>query len=118
MSSAPAIWHKTIVDILRGIDDAIVFYDDILIWGKYQAEHDAWLRQVIRHFEESGLRHHQEKCLISQPTVSCIGYTASGDGLRPSKDKVEAPAHFGQLRHIIVRLNGKLLPLYLLFIIS
>ena len=91
VSSAPAIWQKTIEDILRGIDGAIVFYDDILIWDKDQAEHDARLRQVLRRFVESGLRLRREKCLISQPTVSYIGYTISGDGLRPSKlkDKVE-----------------------------
>ena len=118
VSSAPAIWQQTIEDILRGIDGVVVFYDDILIWGANQEEHDSRLRTVLRRFEEAGLRLRREKCLLSQPQVSYIGYTVCEDGLRPSQDKVEAvqnapkPQDVSTLRSFLGLVNffGRFIP--------
>lgn len=89
VSSAPAIWQKTLESILEDIEGVIIFYDDVLVWGKTQAEHDARLRAVLKRFEEACLRLRREKCLISQPQVQYIGYEVCEEGLKPSADQIE-----------------------------
>ena len=55
VSSAPPIWQKTIEQILAGIDGVIVYFDDILITGTNQAEHDTRrLRQVLDSLKRQG----------------------------------------------------------------
>ena len=39
--SAPAIWQKTIEQILQCINKVIIFYDDILVFGSTHGEHNA-----------------------------------------------------------------------------
>ena len=41
-------------------------------------------------FSDVGLRLQREKCLISQTEVSYVGYTVSGEGLKPNPDKLDA----------------------------
>lgn len=49
-----------------GIPGVIAFfYNDILVSGSTQAEHDE-LGEVLKRFRESGLRLSREKCLLSQ----------------------------------------------------
>jgi len=84
VSSAPAIWQRTIEQILQGIPGVVVYFDDILITGCNRQEHDERLRTVLRRFQEAGLRLRQEKCSIAEPEVSYLGFTVSTQGLQPS----------------------------------
>ena len=46
--TAPSIFQKTIDMILSGIPGVCCFFDDILIVGSTDAEHDARVRQVLQ----------------------------------------------------------------------
>ena len=118
VSSAPSIFQKTIEQLLQGIPGVVIYFDDILICGKDQQEHDDRLCSVLRCFEEAGLRLSREKCAISQREVSYLGFTISKQGLQPSTDKVSAvmnaprPSDVPTLRSFLGLVNffGRFIP--------
>ena len=56
VASAPAIFQKTMDELLRGIPGVAVFLDDILVSGSSHAEHEARLCEVLIGLERVGLK--------------------------------------------------------------
>ena len=64
IASAPAIFQKTMDELLRGIPGVAVFLDDILVSGANPAEHELRLCEVLSRLEQHGLKLHSTKCAI------------------------------------------------------
>ena len=90
VSSAPAIWQKTMDQILQGVEGVGCFYNDIIISGDSTEQHDQRLRTVLSRFSEHGIRLRKNKCKIRVDQVQYLGFTVSGAGLKTNNDKVEA----------------------------
>ena len=90
VSSAPAIWQRVIEQIVAGIPGVICYFDDLLISGANQAEHDERLREVLRRFEKYGVGVGEEKCEFLKEEVKYLGYLVSNEGIQPDTEKVEA----------------------------
>ena len=90
VSSAPAIWQRTIEQVLTGINGIVCYFDDVLVCGKTRAEHDARLRQVLSRFDKFDLRLSKDKCDMYKPRVNYLGYVVSNEGLHPDPNKVVA----------------------------
>ena len=97
VASAPAIWQKTMDEILQGIPGVVCFYDDVLVSGANQKEHDARLRKVLIRLAKYGVwlakygvRLRREKCKMSVNQVRYLGFTISGSGLQTNDDKIKA----------------------------
>ena len=56
VSSAPAIFQRTMESLLQGMDQVVVYIDDILIAGRTQAEHLKKLDEVMQRLKEAGTR--------------------------------------------------------------
>ena len=82
MKSAPEVMHKAISKMFDSIEGVECYIDDILVWGRDQAERDERLRKVIQKCEEEKLTLNKDKCKISLPTVKFIGHELS-KGLAP-----------------------------------
>ena len=118
ISSAPAIFQRTIENILQNLPQTCVYLDDILITGKTEKEHLQNLENVLTCLENSGLRLKQQKCSFMLPSVDYLGHTISSEGLQPTKEKIRAitdaptPTNVAQLRSFLGLVNyyGKFLP--------
>ncbi|GFS03078.1 hypothetical protein ElyMa_006460900 [Elysia marginata] len=62
ITSAPAIWQKTMDKILQGLPGVLCNQDDMIISGKTDQEHHDNLYRVLQRLEEHGLRAYYEKC--------------------------------------------------------
>ena len=62
ISSAPAIFQKTMDTILQGMSHVICYIDDILITGANLQEHLSNLEEVLKRLREHGVRLHKDKC--------------------------------------------------------
>ena len=51
ISSAP----EHLVEILAGLEGAIVHVDDVLVYGKTPEEHDARLHAILKRIESAGV---------------------------------------------------------------
>ena len=68
--------------------------DDIIIWGKTQAEHDQALHKCLTILRNHGLTANSEKCEFSMPEITYFGMKVSAEGVSPTPQKCEAVQHF------------------------
>ena len=64
--------------------------DDVIVYGKSQAEHDSTLRAVFQRFSERGLTLNKDKCKFNQEKLTFFGFVCSSEGISPDPVKVDA----------------------------
>ena len=90
IASSPAIWQRFMEQALGGLTGICVMQDDVLVTGASDDEHLKNLEKVFERFRKYGLRLKAEKCSFMQPMVVYYGLCISKDGVKPTKEKVEA----------------------------
>ena len=90
ISSAPALFQRTMEQILQGIPGVVAFMDDIELTGATVEEHLDRLDQVLQRLEEHGLRLQKSKCEFLKDRVEYLGHIIDKDGLLPVLEKVRA----------------------------
>ena len=111
ITAAPAIFQRTMDNILQGLKHVCVYIDDILITGESEEEHLRTLKEVLNRLEKAGVRLKKEKCVFMAPTVVYLGHQISREGLQPTMEKVRAitlaqrPANINQLRAFLGLVN-------------
>ena len=112
VSSAPAIFQRTMDQILSGLDGVACYLDDIILTAPSKREHLTLLENVLAKLERQGIRLKQSKCAYIQDEVEYLGYVVDSRGIRPTQAKtralLEAPrpgvvtelaSHLGLLRY-------------------
>ena len=118
ISSAPAVFQRTMDTILQGIPHVACYIDDILVTGKDDDEHLQSLQKVFQALEVNGLRLQRSKCKFLQPSLEYLGFWIDAQGLHPLASKVEAieqalkPTNPQQLKSFLGLLTyyGKFIP--------
>ena len=118
VTSAPAVFQRTMETLLRGLKGCSVYIDDILVTGPSIEGHLQNLETVLDRLEQAGLRLNREKCLFLKPRIEYLGHVIDEKGLHPTDDKIAAlkdaptPKNVTQLRSFlgIVNYYGKFLP--------
>jgi hypothetical protein len=118
ITSATEIFQREMAKILQGLKGVEIYVDDILIHGATEAEHDSRLNEVLKVLKSAGLKLNESKCKYKQTSIDYFGHTISGNGVRPTKEKVKAlvemqpPSDVGQLRVIMGMINylGRFIP--------
>jgi len=68
----------------------LAYMDVILIYPKTETEHDDRVKEVLRRLRTNGLAVSPEKCVWGVHKVEFLGYVIGENGIKMSKDKVEA----------------------------
>ena len=118
VTSAPAIFQRTMENLLQGLPQVSVYLDDILVAGKTEAEHHQNLKEVLTRLEQAGVRLKRSKCSFMLASVEYLGHQISAQGLQPTGEKVKAikeapaPKDVSQLKSFLGLVNyyGKFLP--------
>ena len=118
ITSAPAIFQRTMETLLRGLKGVSVFIDDILLTGSTQEEHMQTLARVLERLEEANLRLNKDKCYYMKESIEFLGHRIDRHGLHPTEDKIKAlrdapmPKNVPELRSFlgIVNYYSKFLP--------
>ena len=87
-NSASEILENTIQNVLNGISGCQNISDDLIIFGKTQAEHDQTLQKALQVAKEHNLRFGFDKCEFDQQQLEFFGYIISSAGISPSPSKV------------------------------
>lgn len=90
INCAPELFQKIVEQILVGCKNTLIFIDDIVVYGKTEAEHDEALRAVLAALKERNVLLNPSKCEFKKPEIVFLGHKLSKDGVRPTEDKVEA----------------------------
>ncbi|KAK7109817.1 hypothetical protein V1264_013798 [Littorina saxatilis] len=118
ISSAPEIFQRTMETILKGEENTICFFDDVLIYSNSDEEHEQHLESSMKKIVEAGLKLNKEKCSFKQSEIEFLGHVINADGIRPDKKKIDAiinmpdPTNVTELRRILGMMNflGRFLP--------
>lgn len=90
IASAPGIFQREMEKLFFDMQGVLVFFDDILITGSSQSEHDERLKNFLCKLKESGLKLEKSKCELSKDRIVFLGYELSSEGIKVSDNKVEA----------------------------
>ena len=90
VANAPVMFQSAMDTVLRGLKGVICFLDDILISSSTPEEHLKRLELILRRLQNHGLRLRVNKCKFMQQSVEYLGYFIDGNGLHPTKGKVDA----------------------------
>jgi hypothetical protein len=111
ISAAPEIFQKKMTELLQNHDGCEVIMDDILVYGKTEAEHDSRLEKVLSTIEASGLKLNEAKCQIKKKQLTYFGHIVGTDGVLPNPEKIKAimqlkpPSNVSELRTMVGMLN-------------
>uniref|UniRef100_A0A5S6QNL9 RNA-directed DNA polymerase n=1 Tax=Trichuris muris TaxID=70415 RepID=A0A5S6QNL9_TRIMR len=90
LKSAPGIFQRLMISLLKDVDGIVVLLDDILIAGSTVAQHWKRVFTVLQRLKDAGLRLKSEKCIFATKEVFFLGHKISAKGIFPVEDKVRA----------------------------
>lgn len=90
LSSAAEVFQHTIQNVLNGIPNVKNISDDIIVFGKTQAEHDTALQAVLQRLRDNNLTLNEDKCEYNKTTIDFYGYSFSSKGISADPKKVES----------------------------
>ena len=98
LMNSPLSFCRLMALVLQGLlqDDVLVYLDDILVCSHSVEDHSAKLSQIFDRLDKAGLTINPSKCRFYASSLTFLGHTLSGDGIRPNHLKVEVIRRFPQ----------------------
>ena len=118
IASAPEHFQKRMSNILSDLTGVVCQMDDVLVFGRNRAEHDACLLAALQKIENAGATLNKEKCKFSKTSIKFLGHLIDQTGIRADLEKtaairnMRAPTTVPELRHFVGMVNqlGKFTP--------
>ena len=90
INTAPEIYQRKMCELLEGIENVLIYMDDVIIYGRTEEEHNVTLLKVLNKIRKSGLKVNRDKCQFNKTKLEFLGHIISDGGIYPSPDKVSA----------------------------
>ena len=87
---SPASFQRLVEATLKGINNVIVYIDDLLIHSHTHEEHIKVLDVVFSRLAQHGLKVNFKKCEFASKEVSYLGFRLTPEGIKPGTDKLKA----------------------------
>lgn len=102
ITGAPATFQRLMEKAVGDMHllEALVYLDDIIVFGKTLEEHEQRLLKVLDRLEEIGLKVSIDKCQFCQPQVKYVGHVVSANGIATDPDKVAAVKNWKEPTHL------------------
>jgi hypothetical protein len=84
------MYNKIIQQALSGLTGVISIYDDIIVHGKHEEEHNRNLELLLRRIQARGLTLNVDKCHFNMPQMKFMGHILSEHGIGVAESKVTA----------------------------
>ena len=111
LSGAPFTFRRLMIRLLDGLENVVVYGDDIVVFGSNIKEHTEQLRKVLQRISEAGLRVNRSKSQIAKETVTLLGHIVGRGEIRPIPEKlsqlkkIDAPDSKRSLRQFLGRIG-------------
>ncbi|XP_030839510.1 uncharacterized protein LOC763830 [Strongylocentrotus purpuratus] len=94
MRNAPATFQRLMTDVIAGLDNVVVYIDDILVFSDTWSDHLAYLRDLFDRLTKAGLVVNLAKCEFAKATVTYLGHEVGRGHVVPRQAKVQAIVEF------------------------
>ena len=118
ISSAPAIFQRTIDSLLQNLPGVIAYFDDLLVTGNSREDHLQNLEKVMARLESAGVTLKKSKCVFLTTSVEYLRHIIDKKALHPSSEQIRAikeapePKNLTELKSFLGLINyySKFLP--------
>ena len=90
LTQAPAYFQALISKVLKDLDFATGYLDDIIIYSRTEEEHLNHLEQVFAALKAAGLKLKRSKCDFFKSNLSYLGHMISSEGISPMPGKLDS----------------------------
>ncbi len=107
LASAPSAFQRLVELVVKGINNVVVYIDDLIIHSKSLEDHLQTLDAVFTRLASHNLRVNLKKCVFGSNETSYLGFRLSKDGIFPGTDKLKAvrdaepPQNVKQIRQFL-----------------
>lgn len=111
LRNAAQTFQRFMDQVLRGLDFAYAYIDDVLIASSCPEEHKRHLCEVFHRFRQHGISLNAEKCHIGSASLEILGHQIDSNGIRPQSEKIAIvkdyplPTSMRQLRRFLGLIN-------------
>ena len=90
LAQAPAYFQRLINEVLTGLDFAMGYLDDIIIFSKTEEEHLRHLEIIFKRLRGADLKLKLQKCSFFKKHIQYLGHLLSEEGIQPLPEKLES----------------------------
>jgi len=107
LASAPSAFQRLVELVVKGINNVVVYIDDLIIHSKTHEEHLALLDAVFTRLAAHNLRANLKKCVFGSSETSYLGFRLTKEGIFPGTDKLKTvkeakpPENVKQIRQFL-----------------
>ena len=119
LCSSSEYFQKRMTQLVESIEGVLCQTDDILVFGRTQAEHDERLHEVLTRLHEANLTINRSKTEFRKTSIKYVGHIIGPSGISADPERVqgiknlEAPTDVHGVRRLLGMVNqlGKFSPL-------
>ena len=119
LSSSSEYFQKRMTQLVESIEGVLCQTDDILVFGRTEAEHDERLHEVLTRLHEANLTINPSKSEFRKTSIKYVGHIIGPSGISADPERVqgiknlEAPTDVHGVRRLLGMVNqlGKFSPL-------
>ena len=93
LAQAPAYFQLLMNKVLHGLDFAMTYLDDIIIFSKNKLQDLEHLETVFSHLREARLKMKHSKCDFFKKEIHYLGHLISTEGISPLPNKLDCIQH-------------------------
>ena len=93
LAQAPAYFQLLMNKVLKGLQFAMTYLDNIIIFSKNESQHLEHLETVFSCLREAGLKMKQSKCDFFKSEIHYLGHLMFPEGISPLPNKLDCIQH-------------------------
>lgn len=96
LSVAPEVFQKKMVQIFGGLENVDVYFDDLIVSGSTEEEHEIAIKKVMEKAKEFNIKFNKNKIQHKLSSLTFMGVCISKEGIRPDKKHLKAVEAIGK----------------------
>ena len=96
LRNAAQTFQRFIDEVLRGLDFAFAYIDDILVSSSSHKEHQHHMKTIFEKLKDYGVILNPSKCIFGASEIDFLGYRVNNQGTTPLPEKTETIQNFAK----------------------